>query len=106
MNLEPNDPETALELYLADRENNVTDATIYSHRSRLGHFVRWCTAGKRQRESERTDWPTPDSRSASIRSPDTGTTRARWATTGSSSQHDRFEPRLAPRCPDTDETHS
>jgi site-specific recombinase XerD len=42
MSLEPIDPETALELYLADRENNVTEATIYSHRSRLGHFVRWC----------------------------------------------------------------
>lgn len=42
MSLEPIDPETALELYLTDRENNVTEATIYSHRSRLGHFVRWC----------------------------------------------------------------
>jgi site-specific recombinase XerD len=42
MSLEPIDPETALELYLADRENNVTEATIYSHRSRLGHFVQWC----------------------------------------------------------------
>jgi site-specific recombinase XerD len=42
MSLEPIDPETALELYLAHRENNVTDATIYSHRSRLGHFVQWC----------------------------------------------------------------
>lgn len=42
MNLEPIDPETALELYLTDRENEVTQATLYSHRSRLGHFVRWC----------------------------------------------------------------
>jgi len=42
MTLEPIDPANALELYLADRENSVTDATIYSHRSRLGHFVRWC----------------------------------------------------------------
>ena len=42
MSLEPIVPETALELYLTDRENNVTEATIYSHRSRLGHFVRWC----------------------------------------------------------------
>jgi hypothetical protein len=41
MSLEPIDPETALELYLADRENNVTETTIYSHRSRLGHFVQW-----------------------------------------------------------------
>jgi len=23
-------------------ENELTEATIYSHRSRLGHFVRWC----------------------------------------------------------------
>ena len=42
MALEPIDPETALELYLADRENELTDATLYSHKSRLGHFVRWC----------------------------------------------------------------
>lgn len=42
MSLEPLEPERGLELYLADRENNVTDATIYSHRSRLGHLVRWC----------------------------------------------------------------
>ena len=42
MNLEPIDPETALELYLTDRENEVTQATLYSHRSRLGHFIRWC----------------------------------------------------------------
>ena len=42
MNLEPIEPEHALELYLADRENNVSQATIYSHRSRLGHFIRWC----------------------------------------------------------------
>ncbi len=40
--LEPIEPEHALELYIADRENNVSQATIYSHRSRLGHFVRWC----------------------------------------------------------------
>ena len=42
MSLEPIDPERALELYIADRENSVAQATIYSHRSRLGHFVRWC----------------------------------------------------------------
>ncbi len=42
MALEPIDPETALELYLADRENELSEATLYSHRSRLGHFVRWC----------------------------------------------------------------
>ncbi len=42
MSLEPIEPNHALELYLADRENSVTQATIYSHRSRLGHFIRWC----------------------------------------------------------------
>ncbi|MFC4356560.1 tyrosine-type recombinase/integrase [Halobium salinum] len=42
MDLEPIAPETALELYLADRENEVTEATLRSHRSRLGHFIQWC----------------------------------------------------------------
>lgn len=42
MSLEPTEPDRALELYIADRENSVSQATIYSHRSRLGHFVRWC----------------------------------------------------------------
>jgi site-specific recombinase XerD len=42
MSLEPIEPQRALDLYLADRENNLTKATIYSHQSRLGHFVRWC----------------------------------------------------------------
>lgn len=42
MSLEPIEPDHALKLYLADRENSVTQATIYSHRSRLGHFIRWC----------------------------------------------------------------
>lgn len=38
MNLEPIDSERALELYIAE----LSDATIYSHRSRLSHFVRRC----------------------------------------------------------------
>jgi len=42
MNLEPIGPETALEMYLTDRENEVAQATLYSHRSRLSHFVQWC----------------------------------------------------------------
>ncbi|WP_233738190.1 tyrosine-type recombinase/integrase [Halocatena pleomorpha] len=42
MNLEPIDPETALDLYLADRETEVSQATLYSHSSHLGHFLRWC----------------------------------------------------------------
>ncbi len=40
--LEPIEPQEALDLYIADKERTVTQATIYSHRSRLGHFVRWC----------------------------------------------------------------
>ena len=42
MDLEPIDSETAVELYLADREAEVAKATLYSHSSRLGHFTRWC----------------------------------------------------------------
>ena len=42
MSLEPFDLETGVELYLADREAEVAKATLYSHSSRLGHFVRWC----------------------------------------------------------------
>ncbi|SDG07230.1 tyrosine-type recombinase/integrase [Halorientalis regularis] len=42
MSLEPIDPETALELYLANRETEISQATYYSHNSRLGHFVHWC----------------------------------------------------------------
>lgn len=44
MSLEPIAPAAALDLYLADREPEVSQATLYSHRSRLGHFVRWCQA--------------------------------------------------------------
>nr|WP_259533286.1 hypothetical protein [Halalkaliarchaeum sp. AArc-CO] len=42
MRLEPLNPETGVELYLADRETDVSKATLYSHSSRLGHFIRWC----------------------------------------------------------------
>ncbi len=42
MNLEPIDPETAVELYLMDRETELRQATIRSHRSSLNHFIRWC----------------------------------------------------------------
>ncbi|WP_433628345.1 tyrosine-type recombinase/integrase [Halomicrococcus sp. NG-SE-24] len=42
MNLEPIHPDRAVELYLADRAADVSEATLYSHRSRLGHFRRWC----------------------------------------------------------------
>lgn len=40
--LEAIDPSTAVEMYIADRENELSQATIYSHRSRLSHFTRWC----------------------------------------------------------------
>jgi len=39
MSLDPIDPDTAVELYLADRESEVSQATLYSHSSRLGQFV-------------------------------------------------------------------
>ncbi|MFC6722965.1 hypothetical protein ACFQE1_00840 [Halobium palmae] len=42
MEPEPIDPQTALDLYLADREPEVAESTLYAHRFRIGHFVRWC----------------------------------------------------------------
>lgn len=42
MTLEPIEPQEAVELYLADRETEVSKATLKSHRYRLGHFVCWC----------------------------------------------------------------
>ena len=42
MNLEPIEPETAVELYLDGKKLEVRRSTIRSHRSRLGNFVRWC----------------------------------------------------------------
>lgn len=51
-NLEPIDPETALELSLAEKETEVAAATLYPRRSRLGFFPDWCD----EREIEnRTD---------------------------------------------------
>jgi site-specific recombinase XerD len=41
-NLEPIEPHRALELYLGQRETEVTSTTLKSHRSRLGKFVEWC----------------------------------------------------------------
>jgi len=40
MSLEPIDPETALELYLADKASYLADASLTAHKYRLGHFVR------------------------------------------------------------------
>ena len=42
MDLEPIDPETALELYLAATESEYAASTVRSHRSGLDFFVRWC----------------------------------------------------------------
>lgn len=42
MTLEPIKPETAVDLYLTDRANEVAEKTIQSHRSRLSYFVDWC----------------------------------------------------------------
>jgi site-specific recombinase XerD len=41
MSLEPIDPETAYELYPADREHELSEASLKGHRYRLKHFVRW-----------------------------------------------------------------
>ncbi|WP_202613773.1 tyrosine-type recombinase/integrase [Halostella pelagica] len=35
-------PDDAVSMYLQDRQANVSDATIRSHRSRLSHFTDWC----------------------------------------------------------------
>lgn len=40
--LQPIDPETALDLYLGQREGEVSDATLQSHEYRLQAFVDWC----------------------------------------------------------------
>lgn len=42
MNLEPIEPDVAVELYLDDKQLEARASTIRSHRSRLGNFVRWC----------------------------------------------------------------
>ncbi|WP_254767776.1 tyrosine-type recombinase/integrase [Salinilacihabitans rarus] len=42
--LDPIDPNSAVDMYLADREPTVAQSTLYAHRSRLGHFLRWCEA--------------------------------------------------------------
>ncbi|WP_435186856.1 tyrosine-type recombinase/integrase [Halobellus sp. EA9] len=46
MSLEPIDPETALELYLADKENDLAEASLKAHKYRLNHFLRWCEQEK------------------------------------------------------------
>ena len=40
--LEPIDPETAVQMYLDSREREVSKMTLDSHRSRLQFFTNWC----------------------------------------------------------------
>ena len=40
--LEPIAPQKAVDLYLAQREDDASDRTVQAHRYRLKHFVRWC----------------------------------------------------------------
>jgi len=40
--LSPISPAEALEDYLQDKSGELTEATLYSHQSRLGHFIRFC----------------------------------------------------------------
>ncbi|WP_123620019.1 site-specific integrase [Halorubrum sp. CSM-61] len=43
MELEPIDPETAFELYIAEKKKtSVAEATVVSHKSRLSFLLRWC----------------------------------------------------------------
>ena len=42
MALEPIEPTNAVELYLADRETELTRASLKAHKYRLSHFIRWC----------------------------------------------------------------
>jgi hypothetical protein len=42
MTLEPIDPDTALEMYLADKQNELANAPLDAHKYRIGHFVRRC----------------------------------------------------------------
>jgi len=41
-NLEPITPAQAKEMYLSQRESEVSNSTIQAHHYRLSHFVRWC----------------------------------------------------------------
>lgn len=40
--LEPIEPETAVEMYLDDRRHNVAEATLRAHYYRLKQFTEWC----------------------------------------------------------------
>lgn len=40
--LESTTPDEGIELYLDHRRREVSDATLASHKSRLGYFIDWC----------------------------------------------------------------
>jgi integrase len=40
--MEDIEPTEAVEMYIADKQPELAQATIYSHRSRLSHFTEWC----------------------------------------------------------------
>jgi site-specific recombinase XerD len=40
--LEELTPNQATQMYLADKQSTSAEATVRSHRSRLGHFIDWC----------------------------------------------------------------
>jgi integrase len=40
--LDPIEPEQAFELYMDEMQNELAASTLYSRRSRIGHFLRWC----------------------------------------------------------------
>ncbi len=51
-NLEPLDPETAVELYLDHKSMNCADSTIRNHRYRMNHFLDWCDETQLQNLNE------------------------------------------------------
>ena len=41
-NLEPLAPTEAFDWYIQEKETEAAASTVYSHKSRIGHFLRWC----------------------------------------------------------------
>jgi integrase len=56
MKLEPIDPDTAFELYIAEKETSVADATLAAHRSRLGFLLEWCEERDIENLNNLTGW--------------------------------------------------
>ena len=46
MYLEPIDAETTLKLYITDKKNEFSEASLKEQKYRLGYFVRWCNEVK------------------------------------------------------------